>query len=73
VDVVGLSGFNGGSQLRWSGWRSFASIFGPALRRHDRIQALVWFNLRKKAGWRVDSSPQAARAFSAARARRAGP
>ncbi len=31
VDVVGLSGFNGGSVLPWNGWRSFNRIFGDAL------------------------------------------
>jgi cellulose synthase/poly-beta-1,6-N-acetylglucosamine synthase-like glycosyltransferase len=27
VDVVGLSVFNGGSALKWGGWRSFARVF----------------------------------------------
>ncbi len=31
VDVVGLSGFNGGSALPWNGWRSFDRIFGRTL------------------------------------------
>lgn len=31
VDIIGMTGFNGGSKLRWSGWRSFAHIFEPAL------------------------------------------
>jgi cellulose synthase/poly-beta-1,6-N-acetylglucosamine synthase-like glycosyltransferase len=32
VDVVGLSGFNGGTETGWStGWRTFRAIFGPAL------------------------------------------
>jgi hypothetical protein len=31
VDVFGLSGFNGGSALPWSGWRSFSNLFSGAL------------------------------------------
>lgn len=31
VDVVGMSGFNGGTELHWSGWRSFADAFGGGL------------------------------------------
>jgi cellulose synthase (UDP-forming) len=31
VDVVGLSGFNGGAALDWTGWRSFAQIFRGSL------------------------------------------
>lgn len=31
VDVLGLSGFNGGSALPWQGWRSFSQIFGSSL------------------------------------------
>ncbi len=31
VDVIGLSGFNGGSALPWTGWRSFASLFDASL------------------------------------------
>lgn len=35
VDEVGLSGFNGGTALRWTGWRSFVSIFaGPLSQLH---------------------------------------
>lgn len=37
VDVVGLSGFVGGSQLRTQRWRSFERIFGPALAQLNRI------------------------------------
>jgi cellulose synthase (UDP-forming) len=37
VDVLGLSGFNGGTALDWSGWRSFADIFGPALTQLEAI------------------------------------
>jgi hypothetical protein len=32
VDIVGLSGFNGGTQLRnWGGWRSFGGVFDHSL------------------------------------------
>lgn len=101
VDVVGLSGFNGGTELAWSGWRTFASIFDESLarlgamapgkpieisevssaetggdkgawirsmfaylRRHPQIGTVVWFNVRKQADWRIQSSPQARRAFA---------
>jgi beta-mannanase len=37
VDVIGLSGFNGGSTLRWGGWRSFATIFGGTFRAMHRF------------------------------------
>jgi hypothetical protein len=37
VDIVGLSGFNGGSRLPWGGWRSFASIFNTSIERLHRI------------------------------------
>jgi cellulose synthase/poly-beta-1,6-N-acetylglucosamine synthase-like glycosyltransferase len=37
VDVVGLSGFNGGDEVDYSGWRSFASIFRPAFRKARRL------------------------------------
>lgn len=33
VDLVGLSGFNGGAALAWGGWRTFEEIFGPSLRQ----------------------------------------
>lgn len=32
VDWVGLSGFNGGSQLHYGPWRSFTQLFGPSLK-----------------------------------------
>lgn len=32
VDVVALSGFNGGSVLPWGGWRKFSDTFGAPLR-----------------------------------------
>jgi beta-mannanase len=31
VDIMGLSGFNGGPELKWHKWQSFATIFGPAI------------------------------------------
>ncbi|WP_354700849.1 hypothetical protein DSM112329_01141 [Paraconexibacter sp. AEG42_29] len=33
VDEVGLSGFNGGTALPWTGWRSFESIFDRPLKQ----------------------------------------
>jgi beta-mannanase len=38
VDVVGLSGFNGGTELFSRRWRSFAEAFGPPL---DALRALA--------------------------------
>jgi cellulose synthase (UDP-forming) len=37
VDIVGLSGFNGGSLLNWNGWRTFAEAFDAPLREVRRI------------------------------------
>jgi cellulose synthase (UDP-forming) len=37
VNIVGLSGFNGGSALPWTGWRSFASIFDASLLTLHRL------------------------------------
>lgn len=37
VDVIGLSGFNGGSALYNRGWRSFAESFGDALQDVARL------------------------------------
>jgi cellulose synthase (UDP-forming) len=37
VDVIGFSGFNGGSALPWNGWRSFRRIFEGALAQAERI------------------------------------
>jgi hypothetical protein len=37
VDVLGLSGFNGGTALPWTGWRSFSSLFDGALASLTRI------------------------------------
>ncbi|MDO9407973.1 glycosyltransferase family 2 protein [Patulibacter sp.] len=33
VDIIGLTGFNGGSDLDWNGWRSPGEMFGRALRQ----------------------------------------
>jgi hypothetical protein len=38
VDVVGISGFNGGTKLWGRRWRSFADAFGPSL---DALHALA--------------------------------
>ena len=37
VDVIGFSGFNGGSVLPWNGWRSFRRIFAGALFQAERL------------------------------------
>ena len=37
VDVVSLTGFNGGTKLRWSGWRTPSAIF------EDAIARLEWY------------------------------
>jgi len=37
VDIVGLSGFNGGTELNWSGWRTFSEAFDPPMRELHRI------------------------------------
>ena len=37
VDVVGVSVFNGGTRLKWGGWRSFARIFNPTARALARV------------------------------------
>ncbi len=102
VDVVGLSGFNGGTLVFSKRWRPFAEAFGPPLdaihalapdkpvalteiasaerggdkaewirdmfaevRRRPYIRAVVWFNLRKEADWRIESTPAAQAAFAA--------
>lgn len=102
VDIIGLSGFNGGNVLPWGGWRSFQRIFGDsvqflhrlhpnkpveisetssaeqggskaqwiramfgALRRYPEITELTWFDGRKEADWRIESSISAMRAFAA--------
>ena len=37
VNIVGLSGFNGGSALPWTGWRTFASLFDASLLTLHRL------------------------------------
>jgi cellulose synthase (UDP-forming) len=37
VNIVGLSGFNGGTAVHWAGWRSFASVFDASLRTLHRL------------------------------------
>ena len=37
VDIVGLSGFNGGTVLPWGGWRSFADAFNVPLQTVHRL------------------------------------
>ncbi len=37
VDIVGLSGFNGGSELDWSGWRTFADAFDAPMQELRRL------------------------------------
>ncbi|MEA2159234.1 MAG: hypothetical protein QOD66_1614, partial [Solirubrobacteraceae bacterium] len=39
VDILGLSGFNGGTALPWTGWRSFSSLFDRALASLNQISA----------------------------------
>jgi cellulose synthase (UDP-forming) len=37
VNIVGLSGFNGGTALHWAGWRTFASVFDRSLLTLSRL------------------------------------
>jgi cellulose synthase (UDP-forming) len=37
VDILGLSGFNGGTALPWTGWRSFSSLFNSPLETLHRL------------------------------------
>jgi beta-mannanase len=37
VNIVGLSGFNGGTALHWAGWRAFASLFDRSLLTLNRL------------------------------------
>lgn len=101
VDVLGLSGFNGGPKVFRKSWRPFKIAFSPRLdalhrlaprlpvelseigsveeggskatwirdmfselRRRRYVRSLVWFNIRKEADWRIESSPSARRAFA---------
>ncbi|MHB8693538.1 MAG: hypothetical protein ACYDHH_20055 [Solirubrobacteraceae bacterium] len=103
MDVLGLSGFNGGTALSWTGWRSFRSLFDRSLdtlrrlapgkpvqisevgsaeaggskahwiaamfadlRARPQVTSVLWFNLRKQADWRIQSSAAAGAAFAEA-------
>jgi hypothetical protein len=35
------------------------------LAHHPEVRSLIWFNLTKETGWRIESSPSAERAFAA--------
>jgi cellulose synthase (UDP-forming) len=37
VDVLGVSGFNGGASLRWGGWQSFGRLFDGTLTRLHQL------------------------------------
>jgi cellulose synthase/poly-beta-1,6-N-acetylglucosamine synthase-like glycosyltransferase len=37
VNIVGLSGFNGGTALHWAGWRPFSSLFDHSLLTLHRL------------------------------------
>jgi hypothetical protein len=39
-------------------------MFGE-IQRRPYIRSIVWFNLRKEADWRIESSRSAERAFAA--------
>jgi beta-mannanase len=54
----------GGSKAAW-----IAGLFAY-LARQPEIRTLVWFDLRKQADWRIESSSAAQRAFAAGAARR---
>jgi beta-mannanase len=49
----------GGSKAAW-----IRGMFAQ-IERRPYIGALVWFNLRKRTDWRIESSPSARRAFAA--------
>jgi len=102
VDLVGLDGYNGGSELDWGGWQSFRSIFNGSLdtltrisardvwiaetasaeaggskadwitqmwadlETRPRVRALIWFNERREADWRIESSASSLSAMRAA-------
>lgn len=102
VDVVGVSGFNGGPRLFRRTWRPFAAAYDTTLdglhhlapgkpieisevssteeggdkaawiadmfadlAARPSVVGLTWFNVRKEADWRIESSPAAQRAFAA--------
>jgi mannan endo-1,4-beta-mannosidase len=49
VDVIGLSGFNGGDELDWSGWRNPEAIFVPNLRAVRRLAPGIEMELSEVA------------------------
>ncbi|MDX6658132.1 MAG: hypothetical protein QOH62_2925 [Solirubrobacteraceae bacterium] len=49
----------GGNKAAW-----IAGMFGE-IQRRPYIRSIVWFNLRKEADWRIESSRSAERAFAA--------
>ena len=49
----------GGSKAQW-----IQQLFA-GMARDSSIKAFVWFNLKKEADWRIESSPAAQQAFSA--------
>lgn len=63
VNIVGLSGFNGGSALPWTGWRTFASLFDASLRTLHQLAPTKPVQIAEvssaaeggsKAGWIAD-------------------
>jgi hypothetical protein len=101
VDLAGIDGYNGGSEVDYGGWQSFEQVFGGTLaevaavtskpvwltemasaerggdkaawmkdffarlRHHPEVVGFTWFNFRKEADWRIESSPASERAFAA--------
>lgn len=49
----------GGSKAKW------VTAMFRELARRPYVRSLVWFNVRKEADWRIESSPGARRAFAA--------
>jgi hypothetical protein len=49
----------GGDKAAW-----IAQMFAE-IRRRPYIRSIVWFNVRKEADWRIESSRAAERAFAA--------
>lgn len=49
VDVIGMSGFNGGSELDWSGWRNPEAIFAPNLKAVRRLAPGIEMELSEVA------------------------
>ncbi len=49
VDVIGMSGFNGGAELDWSGWRNPEAIFAPNLTAVRRLAPGIEMELSEVA------------------------